>query len=170
MPIAGIYSATSEDLHIAHTGGAGQSSIGVTPACSGVGAGSVTVLPEPIILRVGRISSETPAAPRFGDNIFKFSENYPKKYCSDCMLNGVVALKGSETRTKASSGFGGSGGPVGHDNLGLVLAATALVSSSRNVKLQAPAIPPTYGMGSGGNGVLDYGCLATTRSQKPTAS
>ena len=45
--------------------GAGKSSIEMTPVHSGTKAGRVTVLPKPVILKVGRISSETAVAPRF---------------------------------------------------------------------------------------------------------
>ena len=53
VPVAEIYSAISGNFHIAFANRAGQPSIEVTPVHSGVEAGGVTVLPEPVILKVG---------------------------------------------------------------------------------------------------------------------
>jgi len=63
VPVAEIYSAISENFHIAYTKGAERSSVEVTPTYNGVEAGQITVLPEPAILKVGWISSGMAVAP-----------------------------------------------------------------------------------------------------------
>ena len=58
VPVTEIYSAISRNFRITYTDGAGQSSIEVAAVQSSVGAGWVTVLPEPVVLKVVWISSE----------------------------------------------------------------------------------------------------------------
>jgi len=65
VPVAEIYSAISGNFHIAYTDGAGQSSIEVAAVQSSVEAGWVTVLPEPVVLKVGWILNEMTVAPQF---------------------------------------------------------------------------------------------------------
>ena len=65
VPVAEIYSTIFKNFHIVYTNGVGQSGIEVTAAHSDVDAGRVTVPPEPVILKVGWISSEMVVAPRF---------------------------------------------------------------------------------------------------------
>ena len=65
VPVAEIYSAIFKNFHIMYTNGVRQSGIEVTAARSDVEAGRVTVPPEPVILKVGWISSEMVVAPRF---------------------------------------------------------------------------------------------------------
>ena len=64
----------SENFYIVYTSEAGESSVGVTPACGGVEVGGVATLPAPRSMggwlgfeRNGR-GAVTPDA-RFGDNI-----------------------------------------------------------------------------------------------------
>ena len=54
VSLAEIYCSISENFHIVYTSEAGESSVGVTPACGGVEVGGVVTLPAPRVETVVR--------------------------------------------------------------------------------------------------------------------